>query len=164
MELNCLYDIEVPPKEIFNLMKTNIYNNFSTNSFSSISKEYLSIRNDLFYLIKKISSKMGFKSQTYFLSVYYLDILFSQNKKIDCNHNILGLACLLLSAKYCENDPCVPELKYFIKIYNRLVGSKNSISVSDLFYSEVIACKMLNHKLNYYTIYDFNSFFLVIIF
>lgn len=159
MELNCLYDIEVPPKEIFNLMKTNIYNNFSTNSFSSISKEYLSIRNDLFYLIKKISSKMGFKSQTYFLSVYYLDILFSQNKKIDCNHNILGLACLLLSAKYCENDPCVPELKYFIKIYNRLVGSKNSISVSDLFYSEVIACKMLNHKLNYYTIYDFNSFF-----
>ena len=159
MELNCLYDTEISPKEIFNLMKTNIYNNFSTNSFYSISKEYLSIRNDLFYLIKKISSKMGFKSQTYFLSVYYLDILFSQNKKIDCNYNILGLACLLLSAKYCENDPSVPELKYFIKIYNRLVGSKNSISVSDLFYSEVIACKMLNHKLNYYTVYDFNSFF-----
>ena len=67
MELNCLYDTEISPKEIFNLMKTNIYNNFSTNSFYSISKEYLSIRNDLFYLIKKISSKMGFKSQTYFV-------------------------------------------------------------------------------------------------
>ena len=159
MELNCLYDTEIIPKDIFISMKKNTYNNFSFNSFSSISKEYLSLRNDLFSLLKKISSKIGFKSQTYFLCVYYLDILYSQNKKIDCNPNILGLACLLLSAKYCENDPSVPELKYFIRIYNRIVGSKNSISVSDLFYSEVIACKMLNHKLNYYTVYDFNSFF-----
>ena len=102
---------------------------------------------------------MRFKSQTYFLSIYYLDILFTQNKKTDCNYNVMGLACLLLASKYCENDPAVPELKYFIRIYNRIVGSKNSISVSDLFYSEVMACKMLNHKLNYYTVYDFNSFF-----
>ena len=159
MELNSLYNTEITPKDIFNSMKKNTYNNFSLNSFSSISKEYLSLRNDLFSLLKKISCKIGFKSQTFFLSVYYLDILYNQNKKIDCNPNILGLACLLLSAKYCENDPSVPELKYFIKVYNRIVGSKNSISISDLFYSEVIACKMLNHKLNYYTIYDFNSFF-----
>ena len=159
MELKCLYDNELSPKEIFNSMKKNIYDHFSSISFISISKEYLAIRYELFNLIKRISNKMGFKSQTYFLSVYYLDILFSQNKKIDCNHHTLGLACLLLSAKYCENDPAVPELKYFIKLYNRYIGSKNSISVSDLFYSEVIACKMLNHKLNYYTVYDFNSFF-----
>ena len=158
MELNCLYDIEISPKDIFNSMKKNIYNKFSIISFTSISKEYLLIRNYLFNLIKKISSQIGFKSQTYFLSLYYLDITFSQNKKIDCNYNVLGLAFLLLSAKYCENDPSVPELRYFIKIYNRIVGNKNSITVSDLFYSEVIACKMLNHKLNYYTIYDFNSF------
>ena len=159
MELNCLYDIEITPKDIFNSMKKNIYKNFSNKSFSSISKEYLSIRKDLFSILKKISGRMCFKSQTYFLSIYYLDILFSQNKKIECNPNILGLSCLLLSAKYCENDPAVPELKYFIRIYNRIVGNKNSISVSDLFYAEVMTIKMLNHKLNYYTVYDFNSFF-----
>ena len=159
MELNCLYKIEISPKDIFDSMKTNIYDNFSLFSFSIISREYLALRSDLFGLIKKISDKMGFKSQTYFLSVYYLDILFIQNKKSDCNYSVMGLACLLLASKYCENDPAVPELKYFIRIYNRIVGSKNSISVSDLFYSEVMACKMLNHKLNYYTVYDFNSFF-----
>ena len=159
MKLNCLYDTEICPKDIFDSMKINIYNNFTNSNFSSISNEYLPNRIKLFDLIKKISSKMGFKSQTYFLSIYYLDILFSQNKKIECNYNIMGLACLLLSAKYCENDPAVPELKYFIRIYNRIVGSRNSISVSDLFYHEVITCKMLNHKLNYYTVYDFNSFF-----
>ena len=161
MELNYQYNIEISPKDIFDSMKKNIYNNFSSQSFSSISKEYLALRNGLFDLIRKISDKMGFKSQTYFLSIYYLDILFSQNKKADCNYNILGLACLLIASKYCENDPAVPELKYFIKIYNNIFGSKNSISVSDLFYSEVMACKILNHKLNYYTIYDFNSFFFI---
>ena len=161
MELNFFYNIEISPKDLFDSMKRNIYNNFSSYSFSLISKEYLELRNDLFVLIKKISDKMGFKSQTYFLSIYYLDILFSQNKKSDCNYNILGLACLLIASKHCENDPAVPELKFFIKIYNRIVGSKNSISVSDLFYSEVMACKMLNHKLNYYTVYDFNSFFFI---
>ena len=161
MEANCYYNIEISPKDIFDSMKKNIYNNFSSNSFSFISREYLALRNDLFDLIKKISDKMGFKSQTYFLSIYYFDILFSQNKKTDCNYNILGLACLLIASKHCENDPAVPELKYFIKIYNNIIGSKNSISISDLFYSEVMACKMLNHKLNYYTVYDFNSFFFI---
>ena len=161
MEKNCHYNIEISPKDILDAMKKNIYKNFSSQSFSSISKEYLALRNDIFDLIKKISDKMRFKSQTYFLSIYYLDILFSQNKKSDCNYNILGLACLLIASKHCENDPAVPELKYFIRFYNNIVGSKNSISVSDLFYSEVMACKMLNHKINYYTVYDFNSFFFI---
>ena len=161
MELNYHYNIEISPKDIFDSMKKNIYNNFSSDSFSSISKEYLALRNDLFDLIKRISDKMGFKSQTYFLSIYFLDILFCQNKKYDCNYNLLGLACLLLASKHCENDPAVPELKYFIRIYNNNVGNKNSISVSDLFYSEVMASKILNHKLNYYTVYDFNSYFFI---
>ena len=160
MEIGSLYNIEIPLKEIFNSMKNNISDIFSTIKFTTIPKEYISKRSQIFTLIHKISNKMGFKSQTYFLSIYYLDIIFSnQPTKIDCNYNILALSCLLLSAKYSENDPVVPELKYFIRIYNSIVGSKNSISVSDLFYAEVMTIKMLNYKLNYYSIYDFNSFF-----
>ena len=159
MELNCFYKTELSPKEIFNSMQKNIYD-FSPNSIS-INSKYLNIRSKLLNLLRTISAKMCFKSQTYFLSIYYLDILFtnSKNKKIELNYNIMGLACLLLSAKNCENDPIVPELKYFTKIYNKIIGNKNAISVSDLFYSEVMAIKLLNHKLNFYTIYDFNSFF-----
>ena len=113
MELNCFYKTELSPKEIFNSMQKNIYD-FSPNSISMNSK-YLKIRSKLLNLLRTISAKMCFKSQTYFLSIYYLDILFtnSKNKKIELNYNIMGLACLLLSAKNCENDPVVPELKYF---------------------------------------------------
>ena len=152
-------ETEVSPIEILKIMKTNVYDNYFKNNYHFISSDYLLSRSSLFYLIRKISNKMCFKSQTYFLSIYYLDILFSKNKKIDCNYKILGLACLLLSAKYIENDPCVPNLSNFIKVYNNVVGYKYIISVTDLFYAEVLTCKMLGYKLNYYTIYDFDSFF-----
>ena len=159
MEENHLYEAEVSPKEIIKKMKANIYDNYFKNSYHFISSDYLLTRSSLFSLIRKISNKLGFKSQTYFLSIYYLDILFSKNKKIDCNYKILGLACLLLAAKYVENDPCVPNLPSFIRVYNNIIGYKYIISVTDLFYAEVLACKMLSYKLNYYTIYDFDSFF-----
>ena len=159
MDENQLYDAEVSPKEILRIMKTNVYNNYFKNSYHFISSEYLLSRSSLFSLIRKISNKLGFKSQTFFLSIYYLDILFSKNKKIDCNYKILGLACLLLSSKYVENDPCIPNLATFTKVYNNIVGYKYSISATDLFYAEVLTCKMLGYKLNYYTIYDFDSFF-----
>ena len=159
MELSCFYQTEISPKEIFNLMQNNIFD-FSQNIITKNHK-YLILRSKLLNLLRQISAKMFFKSQTYFLSIYYLDILFTnnKNKEIDLNYYKMALACLLLSAKYCENDPLVPALKYFIKIYNKKIGNKSAISVSDLFYSEVMAIKLLNHKLNYYTIYDFNSFF-----
>ena len=114
MEENHLYEIEISPKEIIKIMKSNIYDNFLKKSYHFISSDYLISRSSLFSLIRKISNRLGFKSQTYFLSIYYLDILFCKNKKIDCNYKILGLACLLLSAKYIENDPCVPNLANFI--------------------------------------------------
>ena len=159
MDENHFYESEISPKEVVKFMKANIYDNFLKNSYFFISSDYIISRSSLFSLIRKISNKMGFKSQTYFLSIYYLDILFLKNKKIDCNFKTLALACLLLSAKFIENDPCVPSLAEFIKVYNNVVGYKYIISVTDLFYAEVLACKMLGYKLNYYTIYDFDSFF-----
>ena len=152
-------ETEIPLHEILEGMKINTYNNFHNYSASTISKEYLKLRAVLFKILQKITMKMYFKSQTFFLSIYYLDILFMKKKKININLYKLGLACLCLSAKYCENDPIVPQLQYFIKIYNNVMGYKNIISMSDLLYTEVLVCKMLNYKLNYYSVYDFNTFF-----
>ena len=120
MELNSFYKIELSPKEIFNSMRKNIFN-FSRNLIA-INPKYLKLRPKLLKLMKQISSKMLFKSQTYFLSIYYLDIVFTsnKNKNVGLNFNITAVTCLLLSAKVCENDPTVPSLKYFTKIYNKI--------------------------------------------
>ena len=148
----------VSPRQIFEYMKKNVYNNFYTYSYSSINKEYLYSRKALLTIMHKIAIKTGFKSQTFFLSALYLDIIFSQRNTINISLDVLGLASLSLSAKYVENDPTVPHLQYFIRIYNSIMGYKNMISENDLRIAEVIILKILNYKLNYYTVYDFNSF------
>ena len=148
----------VSPRHIFEYMKKNVFNNFYTYSYSSINKEYLYSRKTLLSIMHKITIKMGFKSQTFFLSALYLDIIFSQRNTINISLNVLGLASLSLSAKYIENDPTVPQLQYFIRVYNSLMGYKNVISINDLRIAEVVILKLLNYKLNYYTAYDFNSF------
>ena len=159
MKGNQLYEIDLPLEEILEKMRKNTYYNFHNYNISSINKDYLNLRPSIFKLLQKITMKLDFKSQTYFLSTYYLDIIFMKKKKINFNLYKIGLAALCVSAKYCENDPNVPQLQYFIRNYNNIMGYKNIISMSDLMYAEVLICKLLNYKVNYYTIYDFNAFF-----
>ena len=173
--MNKNYNTELLPEEIIETMKKSIYNNYLFfSSYSNINQDYLSIRNSLFSLIHKISNKMNFKSSTFFLSIYYLDLIFLKNKLpslYNDNYELLALTCLVLAAKHLENDPTVPHLKYFINAYNYIKNqiihhfksnkyyNYGNISFNDLMTSEVLVCKMLNYKLNYFTIYDFNSFF-----
>ena len=152
-------DFEVPSNEVFEKMKKNTFNYFHKYSYSIIDKDYILQRESIFKIIHKISLQLGFKSQTFFLSAYYLDIIFLKKKKFTSNIYKMGLACLCLASKFCENDPMVPHLKYFVKLYNNIVGYKNMISTNNLMISEVLVCKLLNYKLNYFTIYDYNTFF-----
>ena len=150
--------IEIAPKQIFEQMRENIYKNFAITKFPSKNKNYIYFRKTLFTILHKITNAMGFKSQTFFLSTHYLDIIFSSKENINMPTNLVSLAALCLAAKYCENDPNVPHLQYFIKVYNMIMGYKNIISMKDLKNAEVLLLKLLNYKLNYHTVYDFNSF------
>ena len=152
-------DIEVPSQEIFEKMKNNSFDNYHNFSNLVTNKDYISQRDSIFKVIHKVSIQLGFKSQTFFLSAHFLDIILTKKKKPSNNLFKLGLAALCLSSKYCENDPMVPHLKYFIRLYNNIVGYKNIISTNNLMNAEVSVCKMLNYRLNYFTIYDFNTFF-----
>ena len=153
------FESDIPFQEILEKMRKNTFYNFHNYNISSINNEYLNLRTNIFKLLQNMTMRMNFKSQTYFLSAYYLDILFMKKKKINFNLYKIGLAALCLSSKFCENDPNIPQLQYFVRNYNSIFGYKNTISMSDLMYAEVLVCKLLNYKLNYYTMYDFNAFF-----
>ena len=60
-------EIEIPPKEIFDKMKNNIYNNFMFKTSSSINKDYLSSRKALFSILNTIIKAFSFKSRSFFL-------------------------------------------------------------------------------------------------
>ena len=167
--------MELLPEEVVHIMNKSIYHNYLYfTSYSNINQKYLLVRASLFSLIQNIAYKMNFRSNTYFLSFYYLDLIFLNNKIPSIyhdNYELLGLSCLLLAAKYLENDPTVPHLPKFIETYNffkkEMMNNcdtkkdvKNAnISFNDLTAGEVVTCKILNYNLNYFTIYDFNAFF-----
>ena len=52
-------------------MRENTIDNYKKNNFENIDNIYLEKRKNLFSLIYKTSLKMNFRSQTYFLSIYY---------------------------------------------------------------------------------------------
>ncbi len=161
MEVISLYEMEVSPLDILNVMKDNIYNINENQNINNNNKNYIIKRKSLISLIYKISNKMGFKSQTFFLAVNYIDIIFAKGpNQLQYNYNILAVACLIVASKYCENVPLRPIFKYYIILYNNEIKDNNhKINKDILLKYEIIICKMLNYKLNYFTIYDFNFFF-----
>ena len=151
MDIIQLYETEISTKEIFSLMKKNIYNSSNDKNTFNIDKKYTLQRRTMISLIQKISKKMNFKSQTFFLCIHYLDIIFFEQKEISYNYNLLAAGCLITAAKFCENVFLKPTFQHFIDICNEEINvATNQITKEDLFLYEIIICKILNYKLNYH--------------
>ena len=171
IDIKCLkhnkfnYKIELSPIEIEKKMRENIIDNYKNNNIEKIDNCYLEKRKNLFSLIYKTSLKMNFKSQTYFLSIYFLDVIFSNEESIkiikseNINYENLSLSCLLIASKYCENDLFVPVLSSYKKAFEISSLYIQNISNEEILYYEILTLKLLKYKLNYYTIYDFITFF-----
>ena len=160
MEFSNSKKIELPQNEIFSLMKTNMYKYHREKNSININKSYILQRKSLIDLIHKISTRMNYKSRTFYLAVNYLDIIFNKQKDIKYNYNLLAAACLIISSKFCENVPLKPTFKRFINLYNEEINNNELQGTKeDLFLYEIFVCKSLDYKLNYFTIYDFNFFF-----
>ena len=155
--------LEINPQQLFSIMKEDIYKDYPIITLLNINKDYIEIRPQLIKLMHKISKKMGFKSQTFFLSIYYLDIILMGKKaSIINNFYLLSLSCFIVASKYCENDPIVPPLENYLKLYNKYSSNLNincKLKLEDLFEMEVQILKYLNYNLHYVTIYDFDLFF-----
>ena len=164
MENNSIQEIYL--NEIFNNMEKNTYNFYSKIkeiNFDTDLSEYLLKRSSLIVTLRKICNKFNFKIETYFLSIHYLDIVMLENqtyKIVFKNFTSLAISCLSLAAKFIENDCDVPQLTYFIQAYKKVIEDRKTIAISDLIYNEVRICKILKYKINYFTIYDFNLFFI----
>ena len=143
----------------------------SENSFQNIY--FISIRNDLIILLKKINSSFENSSSTYYLSLFYADDIFNlpdfneflkkyykkeyQTKKI---YIILSVCCLIIATKFNENDPHFPGAYNFLALCNKFNIDNYMIQIIDLTEGEIIILKFIKYKLNYYSVYNFLVFFL----
>ena len=142
------------------------------------NKIYFEKRKEIKNLIKNMNTFLDNNSSTFFLSLYYMDLIFenysldeimieSMNKysiiseniyKIN-NYVLLSLACLVIASKYNEKDPHVPDLNSFLRVYNKCSKFYFIFSLNDLMEAEVNVLKTLKYKLNYFSLYQYFTFF-----
>jgi hypothetical protein len=66
-------------------------------------ENYSKIRLELVNLIKNVNNKLKFRTQTFFLAVNYMDIIFSSNNLPQHNYileskpHLLSICCLLIA-------------------------------------------------------------------
>ena len=140
---------------------------------------YFNRRKDIKNLINSINAYIHNSSQSLFLALYYMDsiftdinlekIFFKHFNKLDYliplndiqmnNYALLAIACLILSYKFNENNPNLPSMSSFVKLLHHFSRKNFIFRMHDLAAAEVVVCKLLKYKLNYYTIYDFFVFF-----
>ena len=141
------------------------------------NKIYFENRSKIKLLIKNINTCLDNNSSTFFLSLFYMDFIFenysleeilndnknnfyfSDNIYTINNYVLLSLACLVISSKYNERDPHVPDLNSFLRIYNKYSKFYFIFSLNELMIAEVNILKILKYKLNYYSLYQFVTFF-----
>ena len=99
------------------------------------NKIYFSRRKELKNLITSINTYINYSSQSLFLTLYYMDLIFTnedlekvfyshfnKNEYISSydiqmkNYALLSVACLMISYKYNENNPQMPTLSSFAKL------------------------------------------------
>ena len=174
------YNAHIPPKIIFSkmiLVNEPLKNDIDLTSEKN--KIYFSRRKQLKNLMRPINSFIDFNSQTYFLMLYYMDIIFTHKdlEKIFYSHFtlwyqypmsndlqmnnyvLLSLACLVVASKFNENDPSVPSMSSYIRLLYEFSKKKYFFNLDSLFLAEIVILKILKYKLNYYTIYHYLIFF-----
>ena len=101
------------------------------------NKIYFENRKEIKNLIKNINTCLDNNSSTFFLSIFYMDLIFenytfeeimSESNTFDIlsdnfyaikHYVLLSLACLVVSSKFNEKDPHVPDLNSFLRVYNK---------------------------------------------
>ena len=98
------------------------------------------------------SQKMDFSSQTFFSAILYLDKIFSRESTENIQRLsefiLYGLSCLIISAKYSENDPNVPDLKKFISSLSAVTKFRYRFDVIEVCKGEIFCLKNLDYKRN----------------
>ena len=181
------YNSEIPPKTVLSrMLRANIDNSYFDNNESNRmnmnierNRIYFSRRKELKNLMKSVNSHIDNNSQTFFLTLYYMDLIFT-NKDLEKvfyshfmtwnnytsfndiqmnNYALLSLACLIVASKFNENDPHVPTMSSYLRLLYEYSKKKYIFNLDSLYMAEVVVLKLLKYKLNYYTIYHYLIFF-----
>ena len=103
----------------------------------------------LFDWIIEVTSFFHFKRKTYYSCINLIEIFFSKCKVNTNQIQLIGITCLLISAK--NEESIIPELSYFALVCN------NTYSKTEILNQEIIILKTLNWKIQYINLCDIGN-------
>ena len=117
------------------------------------NKAYINIRPDIIKSLLKYNNIYHYSKQVFYLGLLYMDIIIQslpENIILKEQYEEYIINSIVLSAKFYEMDLNSISFEHFIEYSN----NKYNLHVEDLALNEVNCLKILNYKLNYYSIYD----------
>ena len=152
--------------------------------YNDQSKNYFQKRPQLKTFIKRLNTCLENNSCTYFLSLYYMDLVFTTDELIKIFYShfspssyefgysnrkelpmrfyvLISISCLIIASKFNENDPHVPNMSNFVTLCNEYGRGDYAFDfdLDDIVAGEVITLKSLKYKLQFYSVYHFVLFF-----
>lgn len=113
---------------------------------------YLQKRGQILGNLKKIMRTFELSEAAIYQAYLYTEVIMTDNTELRYEFVIAG--CILLAVKFIQKDARIPKLKDLALFF------RGAISVSDIKEAETFCIKILKHKLNYQSAYNFIEFFL----
>ena len=154
---------EIPYIKLYEDMKKNcvkLSKYFSLNNSNDNIKFNIDLRNSLVKNIFILSKKLKFKSLTIFKTINYFDLILNlYSPKDERDYMKIALICFIISSKFWENDPLIPNIIFFIRKFSEIINNKYFFSFNEIRLFEIECLKILNYNLNICNKYDFLYFY-----
>ena len=138
-----------------------IRSNYTIKIFNNNNSSFIYSRNECVKYIFSMNSSFHYKSLTAYKAIFYFDYIMNNNTIDKENIPIIALCCYILSVKFCENDPLIPNTIKFLELYKRVTKYKCIIPLCEIYKWEVFCINKLHYDLIKYTLYDFVYFYFV---
>lgn len=152
-----------------NLADNNYYLPNGSSLSSNLAKIYFSRRKYLKTLITTIHKIISLNSESYFLSLFLMDIIFLKENLVKQfydhfpmkmtdppkddiqikNYVLLSLVCLIISYKFTGKGSTIYQLNNIVNIIDHIAGEKLGFNARDLVVGEACVIKILKYKLNF---------------
>jgi hypothetical protein len=132
---------------------------FDDKNITPCTKSHNEPRTENILFLKKFIANNNFNEKTYFLACLYFDYILSKSfykkYKNDLKLDLIVISCVLLSSKFNENDPFIPNLRQ-IQTKN---SQDNNYTLKEIKKYEELCVKLLYYKLDLILAYDYISLF-----
>jgi hypothetical protein len=90
-------------------MRENTVDFTSKDAKPQSTSVYIQRRKYLIEIIRLLNETLKFRSQTIYQAIYYMDIIHFKSHTIIPSFELIAICCLIIAAKFSENDPDIPD-------------------------------------------------------